>query len=445
MHRQVRMTRAALMAAGALLCSTGAFAQDDGLRAGVQQDMPELMELYRDLHANPELSFEEDETAAKLAARMRTLGFEVTEGVGKTGVVAVMENGEGPTVLIRADMDGLPVVEQTGLEFASKVRTKTPEGVETGVMHACGHDTHMTAFIETAKLLAARKDDWKGTLVMILQPAEEVGKGARDMLEDGLYTRFPRPTHALAFHDAANLEAGVIGFTPGYALANVDSVDIDVKGVGGHGAYPQTAKDPIVLGSRIVGTLQTLVSREQDPQDPAVVTVGSFQAGAKHNIIPDQAKLLLTVRSYSDETREKLIEGIKRVARGEAIAAGVPDDKMPVVSVKDEFPPSTYNPPEFAEQMAGLLKTHFPDGRVVQTPAVMGGEDFGRFYRADKSIKSFIFWVGGVPAEKMAAAKAGQISLPSLHSPFWAPQADKVIATASEAMTVLALDILKKQ
>ena len=403
--------------------------------AAVAKDMDAMMALYRDLHANPELSLKEVNTAAKLAKRLKALKYDVTEKVGGTGVVAVMKNGSGPVLLIRADMDGLPVVEQTGLEFASKVRTKTPEGVETGVMHACGHDTHMTAFIETAKLLAARKDDWKGTLVMILQPAEEVGKGARDMLEDGLYTRFPRPTHALAFHDAANLEAGVIGFTPGYALANVDSVDIDVKGVGGHGAYPQTAKDPIVLGSRIVGTLQTLVSREQDPQDPAVVTVGSFQAGAKHNIIPDQAKLLLTVRSYSDETREKLIEGIKRVARGEAIAAGV----------KDEFTPSTYNPPEFAEQMAGLLKTHFPDGRVVQTPAVMGGEDFGRFYRADKSIKSFIFWVGGVPAEKMAAAKAGQISLPSLHSPFWAPQADKVIATASEAMTVLALDILKKQ
>ncbi len=413
--------------------------------AAVAKDMDAMMTLYRDLHANPELSLKEVNTAAKLAKRLKALKYDVTEKVGGTGVVAVMKNGTGPTLLIRADMDGLPVVEQTGLDFASKVRTKTPEGVETGVMHACGHDTHMTAFIETAKLLAARKDDWKGTLVMILQPAEEVGKGARDMLEDGLYTRFPRPTHALAFHDAANLEAGVIGYTPGYALANVDSVDIDVKGVGGHGAYPQTAKDPIVLGSRIVGTLQTLVSREQDPQDPAVVTVGSFQAGAKHNIIPDEAKLLLTVRSYSDETRQKLIDGIKRVARGEAIAAGMPDDKMPVVSVKDEFTPSTYNPPEFAEQMAGLLKTHFPDGRVVQTPAVMGGEDFGRFYRADKSIKSFIFWVGGVPAEKMAAAKAGQISLPSLHSPFWAPQADKVIATASEAMTVLALDILKKQ
>ncbi|MBU0869307.1 MAG: amidohydrolase, partial [Alphaproteobacteria bacterium] len=315
--------------------------------ATIAKDMEGLMALYRDLHANPELSEQEVNTAAKLAKRLKALKFDVTDKVGGTGVVAVMKNGSGPVLLIRADMDALPVVEQTGLPFASKVRTKTPEGVETGVMHACGHDTHMTAFIETAKLLAAAKDEWKGTLVMILQPAEEVGRGARLMLEDGLYTRFPKPTHAIAFHDAANLEAGKIGYTPGYALANVDSVDILVRGVGGHGAYPQTTKDPIVLGSRIVGTLQTLVSREQEPSDPAVVTVGSFQGGAKHNIIPDEAKLLLTIRSYSDETRARLIDGIKRISRGEAIAAGVPDDRMPVVTVKDEFTPSTYNPPEF--------------------------------------------------------------------------------------------------
>jgi amidohydrolase len=410
----------------------------------IAKDMEGLLTLYRDLHAHPELSEQEVQTAAKLAKRLKAMKFDVTEKVGGTGVVAVMENGSGPVVLIRADMDGLPVVEQTGLEFASKVTTRTPEGVETGVMHACGHDTHMTAFIETAKLLSSMKKEWKGTLVMILQPAEEVGRGARLMLEDGLFTRFPRPTHALAFHDAANLEAGKIGYTPGYALANVDSVDILVKGTGGHGAYPQTTKDPIVIASRIVGTLQTLISREQDPQDPAVVTVGSFQAGAKHNIIPDEAKLMLTVRSYSDETRAKLVKGIERIARGEAIAAGVPDDRMPVVSVMDEFTPSTYNPPAFAEQMATVLRAHFPADRVVQAQPAMGGEDFGRFYRADKSINSFIFWVGGVPADAMAKAAAGQASLPSLHSPFWAPVPDKVIATASEAMTLLALDIMKR-
>ncbi|WP_242125075.1 amidohydrolase [Sphingobium sp. Sx8-8] len=410
----------------------------------IAKDMDDLMSLYRDLHANPELSEQETATAAKLARRLRAMKFTVTEKVGGTGVVAVMKNGSGPVLLIRADMDALPVTEQTGLDYASKVKAKTADGVETGVMHACGHDTHMTAFIETARLLSSMKEQWKGTLVMILQPAEEVGRGARLMLEDGLYTRFPRPTHAIAFHDAASLEAGKIGYTPGFALANVDSVDLLVRGSGGHGAYPQTTRDPIVLGARIVTSLQTLVSREQDPFDPAVVTVGSFTGGTKHNVIPDEAKMLLTVRSYSDETREKLIRGIERIARGEAIAAGVPDDKMPVISVKDEFTPSTYNPPLFANQMGDVLKGHFPAGTVMETKPSMAGEDFGRYYRADKSINSFIFWVGGVPADQMAKAAAGEITLPSLHSPFWAPQADKVIATASEAMTVLALHILKR-
>jgi len=415
------------------------------IAATIAKDMDGLMTLYRDLHANPELSEQESATAAKLARRLKAMKFAVTEKVGGTGVVAVLKNGSGPVLLIRADMDALPVTEQTGLEFASKVRAKTGDGTETGVMHACGHDTHMTAFIETARLLSSVKEEWKGTLVMILQPAEEEGRGARLMLEDGLYTRFPRPTHAIAFHDAANLEAGKIGYTPGFALANVDSIDLLVRGSGGHGAYPQTTRDPIVLGARIVTSLQTLVSREQDPFDPAVVTVGSFMGGTKHNIIPDEAKMLLTVRSYSDETREKLIRGIERIARGEAIAAGVPDDRMPVISVKDEFTPSTYNPPAFANRMADVLKAHFPAGTVGETKASMAGEDFGRYYRADKSIESFIFWVGGVPAEQMEKARTGAISLPSLHSPYWAPQANKVIATASEAMTVLAMTILKRE
>lgn len=449
MRHAFKLIMAAATLSSAATAQTGAapaspVPQAQGIAAQIDRDMSDLMTLYRDLHAHPELSEQETATAAKLARRLKAMKFEVTEKVGGTGVVAVMKNGEGPVLLIRADMDGLPVTEQTGLPFASKVRTKTAEGIETGVMHACGHDTHMAAFIETAQLLSSRKDSWRGTLVMILQPAEEVGRGARMMLDDGLYTRFPRPTHAIAFHDAANLPAGTIGYTPGYALANVDSVDIVVRGTGGHGAYPQTTKDPIVLGARIVGALQTLISREQDPLDPAVVTVGSFIGGAKHNIIPDEAKLLLTVRSYSDENRERLIHGIERIARGEAIAAGIPDDRMPIVSLKDEFTPAAYNPPAFANEMAGLLKTHFPEGRVIETKPSMGGEDFGRYYRADKSINSFIFWVGGVPADQMAKAAAGQLTLPSLHSPFWAPEADKVIATASEAMTVLALNILKR-
>jgi hippurate hydrolase len=415
------------------------------LSDAVRADMPQLMALYRDLHANPELSMQEARTPAKLAAEMRKLGFAVTEKVGKTGVVAVLKNGAGPVLMLRADMDGLPVIEQTGLPYASKVRAVARSGVETGVMHACGHDTHMTAWMGAARRLAAMKDQWSGTLVMILQPGEETGEGAKAMLDDGLYTRFPKPGHVLAFHDAAALPAGVIGVTPGYALANVDSVDITVKGVGGHGAYPQTTKDPIVLASRIVTTLQTLVSRENDPANPAVVTVGSFQAGAKHNIISDEAKLQLTVRSYTPEVRKLLLDGIRRIARGEAIAAGMPDDRMPVVTIREaEFTPSTYNTEKFSNQALALFAQRFGPERAIKTPAVMGGEDFSRFWLADKSIESLIFWVGGTPLDKWKAAGGNAQKLPSLHSPFWAPDAEAVVATATEALTLAALDVLKK-
>ncbi len=428
----------------ALALSMPAAAQE--LAPEVQKQMPSLMEIYRDLHANPELSFMEVRSAGILAAEARKLGFKVTEKVGGTGVVAVLENGPGPVVLVRADMDALPVIEQTGLPGASKVRVTTKEGVETGVMHACGHDTHMTAWIGTARLMAANRDNWSGTLVMIGQPAEERGAGARMMLADGLYTRFPRPQYALAFHDAAQFPAGMIGYTPGYALANVDSVDVLVKGLGGHGAYPQATKDPIVLASRIVTALQTLVSREISPLDSAVVTVGSFHAGAKHNIIPDEARLQLTVRSYTDEVRAKLLDGIARIAKGEAIAAGMPEDKMPVVTVeKDEFTPAMFNTVDFTDEMAGFLKTRFGEKRVMQLPPVMGGEDFSRFSREEnKDIKSLIIWVGGVPQAEYDAAKKEGRTLPSLHSPFWAPDAPVVISTATEALTAMAMKLMPR-
>lgn len=439
----LKYTKLALIAAASVVAISPI--QADPLNDAITADMPSLMELYRDLHANPELSGEEVRTAAKLAAEARRLGFTVTEKVGGTGVVAVMENGEGPTVMLRADMDGLPLEEKTGLPFASKTTARTREGKETFVMHACGHDTHMTGWVGAARQLSARKDDWSGTLVMILQPAEETGEGAKAMLEDGLFTRFPKPNHVLAFHDAAGAPAGHIGYAAGYALANVDSVDIKIKGVGGHGAYPHTTKDPIVLGSRIVGALQTLVSREIDPQDPAVVTVGSFQAGFKHNIVPDEANLLLTVRSYSDETRAKLIDGIKRIVKGEAMTAGIPEDRMPVViSRDDEFTPSTYNTPQFSREMAALFKKRFGDERVRETKPVMGGEDFSRYRREDETINSMIFWVGGVPMDEYQAAKKSGAKLPSLHSPLWAPDAEKVVATGAEALTAAALNLMKK-
>ncbi|NNC52074.1 MAG: amidohydrolase [Erythrobacter sp.] len=419
-------------------------AQANDLRASLEEDMPGLMELYRDLHANPELSFKEHETAAKLAARMRALGFEVTEGVGQTGVVSVMRNGDGPVVMLRADMDGLPVIEQTGLPYASK-RTATPaSGVTTGVMHACGHDTHMAGFIGAAQLLAERKDEWQGTLVMILQPAEELGLGALAMLDDGLYERFPKPDYTLAFHDAAApAPAGTIGYTPGYALANVDSVDITVKGIGGHGAYPHTTVDPIVLASAIVMKLQTVVSRNSSPLDPAVITVGSFHAGAKHNIISDEAKLQLTVRSYSDESRKLLLDGIRRVAQGEAITAGLPAELMPVITVEDPYTPSTFNDPGFSEERAAAFRARFGEDRVMQWPAVMGGEDFSQFRRADpEGVKSMIFWISGTPAEMLTALEEEGKPLPSLHSPFWAPDAEAVVKTGAEAMASAALDLM---
>lgn len=422
-------------------------AQADTVRDAIAKDMPSLMTLYRDLHQNPELSFQEFKTSAKLAAEARKLGFTVTEKVGQTGVVAVLKNGAGPTVMIRADMDALPVIEQTGLPFASTAKGISKSGTETGIMHACGHDTHMSGWVGAARQLVANKDKWSGTLVMILQPAEEIGAGAKAMLADGLYTRFPKPDYVIGFHDAAQFPGGTIGYTSGYALANVDSVDIKVKGVGGHGAYPQTTKDPIVLASRIVTTLQTLVAREIDPQDSAVVTVGSFHAGAKHNIIPDEANLLITVRSYSDETRKKLLDGIRRIAKGEAIAAGVPEDRMPEVSVnEDEFTPATFNTADLTAKVATLFTKQFGKDRVIETKPVMGGEDFSQFYRADKAhVQSLIFWVGGVPQAVYDEAMKNGTPLPSLHSPFWKPDAEKVIATGAEALTVAAMDLMKKK
>lgn len=427
----------------AALAATPASAET--VRDAVAADMPALLAIYRDLHANPELSFEEVRSAARLAAEARKLGFEVTTNVGGHGVVAVMRNGPGPTLMIRADMDGLPVTEQTGLPFASKVTAVGAGGVQTGVMHACGHDTHMTAWIGTARRLAAMKSQWSGTLVMIGQPAEERVAGARKMLDDGLFTRFPKPDTVIAFHDNSGLPAGVIGYTVGPALANVDGIDIKVRGVGGHGAVPQLARDPIVLAARIVTTLQTLVAREISPFDTAVVTVGSFHAGSKRNIISNEANLQLTVRSYAPDVRAHLLDGIARIARGEAIAAGLPETLMPVVSSDGESADATVNTQELTLRMAKLFSDRFGKDRVKEVQASTASEDFGVFYLTDKSIQSLIFWVGGVPQDKWDAAGGDVAKLPSLHSPFWAPDAEKVIATASEALTAEALDILAKR
>jgi hippurate hydrolase len=417
----------------------------DPLTEGIKADLPDLLAIYRDLHANPELSFQETRSAARLAAEARKLGFAVTTGVGKTGVVAVMKNGPGPVLLLRTDMDALPVAEQTGLPYASKVKALTREGAETAVMHACGHDTHMTAWIGAARRLAAMKDRWSGTLVMIGQPAEEIGLGAKAMLDDGLYTRFPKPDVAIAFHDSAGLPAGVIGYADGYTMANVDTVDLLVKGVGGHGAYPHLARDPIVLASRIVTALQTLVAREIDPLESGVVTVGSFIGGTKHNIIPAEARLQITVRSYTPQVRKILLDGIARIARGEAIAAGMPEDRMPEMTLRDGLTPATFNTQPLTGQIAGAFVERLGKERVRQVRAQMGGEDFSRYRLADEKIQSLLFWVGGVPQAKWDAAGGDIAKLPSIHSPFWAPDPEPTIATAAEAMATAALTVLAKR
>ena len=437
----MKLRVAIALAAASVPATASAAALQDAIRS----DMPQLMTLYRELHAHPELSMQEVWTPAKLAPEMRKLGFKVTEHVGKTGLVSIMRNGPGPVLMLRADMDALPVKEQTGLPFASKMTGKLPDGTETPVMHACGHDTHIASWLGTARRLVAMKDQWTGTLIMILQSGEETGEGAKAMLGDGLYTRFPKPNYVLAFHDSAILPAGVIGVTPGYTTASVDNVDLTVRGVGGHGAAPQSTKDPIVLASRIVLALQTLVSREKNPLDPAVVTVGSFQAGSKHNIIPDEAKLQLTVRTYKPEVRKLLLDGIARIARGEAIAAGVPDDRMPIVTIREgQHTPATFNTEEFANRQLALFARQFGAERTTILPPLMVGEDVGRFWLDDKTVQGTLFWVGGVPKAKWDAVNGDTNKLPSLHSPLWAPDAETVISTATEAMTIASLEVLKK-
>ncbi len=403
----------------------------------------DLLALYTDLHAHPELGFAETRSAAILAAEARAAGFTVTTGVGKTGVVAMMVNGPGPVLLIRADMDALPVLEATALPYASRAISPLPDGTSTPVMHACGHDIHMTAWVGLARAMAANRAKWRGTLLMIGQPAEEVVGGAKAMLDDGLYSRFPKPGFALAFHDSASLPAGQVGITDGYALANVDSVDIVVHGIGSHGSEPQNGIDPVVIGARIVSTLQTLVSRENDPRQPAVVTVGAFHAGSKHNIISDEAKLLITVRSYDPAVRARLLAGIRRVAKAEAEAAGVPEALLPTVSFS-QGSAATFNTPAGTKLIAAALDRQFGAARVVRVPASMAAEDFGAFSRGYPGIESVIFWVGAQPQAVWEAAKGDPRRLPGLHSARFAPDPAPTIATAVEAMTAAALAVVGK-
>ena len=448
-------------AAAVLLVFAGAARADD-LAEAVAADYDYVFELYKHFHANPELSFKESESAKRMAAELEGLGFQVTtgvgdrwtrkkakadvgevlDGVGGYGLVAVMENGEGPTVMLRADMDALPLEEKTGLPYASTVVATDYKGQEAPVMHACAHDSHMAILIGTARRLVAMKDRWSGTLVLIGQPAEEIGLGAIAMLDDKLYSRFPQPDYVLATHTSGWDSAGDITYTPGYALANVDSVDIIIKGIGAHGSAPQMGKDPVMIGAQIVNALQTLVSRELDPLDSGVVTVGSFQAGYKHNIISDRAHLKITVRSYEDEVREKLIAGIRRIAIAQAKSAGLPNDMMPDVIVEQDYTPSTYNDPEMTKRVMAAIADSLGHDRVYERPPSMGGEDFSQFGRTKEDIPTLIFWTGGSDPEAMKAARAGKAPFPPAnHSPLFAPQPEPALKAGVQAMTVGALEL----
>ncbi|MGI9167118.1 MAG: amidohydrolase [Pyrinomonadaceae bacterium] len=418
----------------------------------IDREINALVETYRLLHAAPELSHYEQKTSALFAAQLRALGYTVTERVGKFerpewvgyGVVAVMKNGEGPTVLVRTDLDGLPVEEKTGLPYASKQKTKNDAGLDVGVMHACGHDIHMTSLLGTAKMLSQLKDQWRGTLVIIGQPAEETIDGARAMLKDGLYDRFPRPDFAIALHDSPDYAAGTVAYTPGFSLASSTNVDIKIRGVGGHGSRPESAKDPVVLASQVVLALQTIVSRENSPLDPAVISVGSIHGGTRYNIIPDEVNLQLTVRAYKEEVRQKLLAAIERVTKGIAIAAGIPNERAPIVKISEtEVTTATYNDPVLTERLAAVFVKALGQDNVVKASPVMGSEDFG-YFSLDHKIPSMMFWLGAVDPLRIKQSKEGGPALPSLHSPLFAPLPEPTLRTGVKAMTAAVLDLMKK-
>lgn len=401
----------------------------------VKSQLDSLVKLYQSLHANPELSLREEKTSQKLAEELRGAGCEVTEKVGGFGVVGVLRNGKGPVIMLRCDLDALPVSEQTGLAFSSKVTVKDSTGADVGVMHACGHDVHMANLIGVTRYLAAHKDRWQGTAICIGQPAEERGGGARAMLADGLFTRFPKPDAAIALHVDSYLATGKIGIRSGYSLANVDSVDITVLGKGGHGAYPHKSIDPIVQAAELILSLQTLVSREVKPTEPAVVTVGSIHGGTQHNIISSSCKLQLTVRSYSESVRQQLLAGIQRKAKAVALAHNAPE---PTITVS-EGTPSVLNDDKLAERVMKATKRALGDDRVVDSEPSMGGEDFSEYGRAGVPI--LMFRLGAVSENRLGRfTELGQ-EAPSLHSPFFYPDIEEALATGVPALAEAAIEL----
>ena len=415
----------------------------------VGKEVPGLVATYKGLHAAPELSHHEEKTSAMLAEELRKAGYTVTERVGKYpdgtqayGVVGILKNGKGPTLLIRADMDALPVTEATGLPYASTVRAKNPAGQDVGVMHACGHDIHVTTMIGVARAMAAMKDKWHGTLMLVGQPSEETSDGAKAMMADHLYERFGKPDMAIALHDA-NFAAGKVSVVPGPALASSTSIDVVMRGVGSHGSAPEAGKDPIVMAAAFITQVQTVVSRSVPPQQPAVLTVGDIHGGTKRNIIPDEVKMELTTRSYSEDVRQTIIKGVERTARGVAIATGVPDDRMPVVTVlENESTPPTINDVALSARLQKLFVTKLGAEHVTQMKPVMGSEDFGIFGMEGK-IPSVLFWLGADDPVANAESQKKGVARPAVHSALFAPVPEPTLRMGVTAMTDAALELLQ--
>jgi hippurate hydrolase len=434
-----------------LLLALSAVAGDD-LRPQIDAELPPLLRLYRDLHSHPELSRHEERTSALLAGELRKAGYTVTEHLGKYGdgaqaygIVAVMKNGSGPTVLVRTELDALPVEEKTGAPFASTVRSKNAAGQDVGVMHACGHDLHMMSLLGTAQALAHSKDRWSGTLMLIGQPAEETVEGARAMLTDGFYQRFGKPDYAIALHNEPTLEAGKVGLVAGSVYASATTIEVRIRGVGGHGAHPESTKDPVVMAAEYVMAIQTIVSRQTLPLEPAVVTVGSIHGGSKNNIIPDEVVLQLTVRAFNEDVRKNIVASLDRIARGIALAGGVPDDRAPVMTVFDnESVPATYNDPQLVERLHGVFSTALGKPNVVDMKPIMVSEDFGLFGLDGHRIPLVLFLLGTSSAQQLEESRRTGKPVPSLHSSQFLPQAEPALRTGITATTSAVLDLLKR-
>lgn len=410
-----------------------------GSRAAIDALYPEMVALYQDLHRNPELAFQETRTAATLAARLESLGYDVTTGVGGTGIVALLRNGQGPTAMLRTELDALPVEEKTGVPFASRATARNAAGQVVPVMHACGHDLHMAAWVGSAAWMAGNRQRWKGTLMLVAQPAEETVSGAAAMLKDGLFTRFPKPDFVLGLHDDPTLPAGTIGYHAGFFRASMTAPVITIIGRGGHGAAPHRTVDPIVIAARTIVSLQTIVARENDPLEPLVVTVGSIHGGTQGNIIPDQVRMELSVRTYSEDVRKRVLSSIERIAKAEALAAGAP--REPTMEFANAGIGPVFNDPALTSRVATALRSAMGTDRVVEMPALMTSEDFAEYGRA--GVPAVLLHIGAVNAERLAEAKRTGAPVAATHSPEWLPELEPTLKGAIEAETAALIDLLR--